>query len=279
MNGQRLQAQLSSMPGAWSSVLPGARARIWWKTPSSVAMISVVAFDSTARLMMPVVEAMKSACASTASSHSGCASTSASGWSIRSCSSRLALNCSCTMQVPGQMIRSGRPACCADPARQVLVGREDQRPALEVVGHLDRVGRGADEIAHRLHLGAAVDVGEHRRAGVGGDEGGELVRRAAVGERAAGLQIGHHDLARGVQDLGRLGHEVDAAEGDHVGFHLLGGLRELERVADEVGEVLDLGLLVVVGQDHGVALALDARDRGLEIVGEVRGRRVGGLRP
>ena len=33
------------------------------------------------------------------------------------------------------------------------------------------------------------------------------------------------------------------------------GLRQLERVADEVGEVLDLGLLVVVREDHGVALA------------------------
>ena len=40
-----------------------------------------------------------------------------------------------------------------------------------------------------------------------------------------------------------------------------------ERVADEVGEVLDLGLLVVVREDHRVALALEARDRGLEIVG------------
>ena len=49
---------------------------------------------------------------------------------------------------------------------------------------------------------------------------------------------------------------------------LLGGLRELERVADEVGEVLDLGLLVVVGEDHRVALALHARDRGLEIDGD-----------
>ncbi len=65
MNGQRLHAQLSSMPGAWISVLclPGAAScfSIWWKTPSSVAMISVSAGDATARSMMPVVDAMKSA--------------------------------------------------------------------------------------------------------------------------------------------------------------------------------------------------------------------------
>ena len=43
----------------------------------------------------------------------------------------------------------------------------------------------------------------------------------------------------------------------------LGGrrlLREAERVADEVGDVLDLGTLVVVGQDHRVALATQAFD-------------------
>jgi hypothetical protein len=83
MNGQRLHAQLSSMPGAWRIVFcfPSAASfcSIWWKTPSSVAMISVLAGDSTARRMMPVVEAMQSACSSTASSHSGWASTSASG--------------------------------------------------------------------------------------------------------------------------------------------------------------------------------------------------------
>ena len=38
-----------------------------------------------------------------------------------------------------------------------------------------------------------------------------------------------------------------------------GLLREAERVADVVGHVLDLGQLVVVGEDHGVALARRAR--------------------
>ena len=103
------------------------------------------------------------------------------------------------------------------------------------------------------------------------DEVAELVGRAAVGERAAGLQIGDHDRALGVQDLRRLGHEVDAAEGDHVALDLLRGLRELERIADEVREILDLGFLVVVGEDHRVALALHARDRGLEIDGDLVG--------
>ena len=49
-------------------------------------------------------------------------------------------------------------------------------------------------------------------------------------------------------------------------------LREAERVPDVVGDVLDLAVLVVVGQDHGVALALEAPDLRDGLPG---GRRVG----
>ncbi len=61
---------------------------------------------------------------------------------------------------------------------------------------------------------------------------------------------------------------MDAAEGDDVAVHALGRLGEGQGVAHEVRQVLDLGLLVVVGQEHGVALALELADRLLEIVGE-----------
>ena len=47
---------------------------------------------------------------------------------------------------------------------------------------------------------------------------------------------------------------MHAAERDHLGVRARGLLREPERVADEVGHVLDLGQLVVVGEDHGAAL-------------------------
>ena len=103
----------------------------------------------------------------------------------------------------------------------------------------------------------------------------ELVGRTAVGERAARLEVRHHDDPLRVQDLRGLGHEVDAAERDHVAVDLRGGLRERERVAHEVGEVLDLGLLVVVGEQHRVALFLEREDRGLEIVGDLVARRSG----
>ena len=102
----------------------------------------------------------------------------------------------------------------------------------------------------------------------------EAVGRAARGEGAACLEIGQHDGALGVEDLRRLGHEVHAGEADDVGLGLLGGLRELQGVADEVGHVLHLAVLVVVREEHRVALALEAADFLLEV--EVGGQIFGG---
>ena len=55
---------------------------------------------------------------------------------------------------------------------------------------------------------------------------------------------------RPAEDVGALGHEVDAAEEDVLGVAATGGLlRELEGVAAEVGELDDLVALVVVAED------------------------------
>ena len=75
--------------------------------------------------------------------------------------------------------------------------------------------------------------------------------------------VGQQDGLVGAEDRGRLGHEVHAAERDHRLVDLRRGLREAERVADVVGDVLDLGHLVVVRQDHGAALARQLADLGL----------------
>ena len=53
---------------------------------------------------------------------------------------------------------------------------------------------------------------------------------------------------------------MDAAEDDHLG---LGGgrlARQPERVADEVGDVLDLRHLIVVREDHSLALGDEPAD-------------------
>jgi hypothetical protein len=47
---------------------------------------------------------------------------------------------------------------------------------------------------------------------------------------------------------------------DHLGVGLRRLAGEAERVADEIRDVLQLGQLVVVGEDHGVALGRERAD-------------------
>ena len=89
-------------------------------------------------------------------------------------------------------------------------------------------------------------------AGVGHDLPGllDLVDVGHVGHGAAGGQVGQdHALVRRGQDVGGLGHEVDAAEDDELGIVAAGRLLgELEGVAGDVGELDDLVALVVVAR-------------------------------
>ena len=85
------------------------------------------------------------------------------------------------------------------------------------------------------------------------------------GERAAGGEIGkQHGLLRR-EDRRRLGHEVHAAEDDDVGVGLRRLAREAERIADEIGDVLHFGALVVVRENDRVALARELLDLVLQL--------------
>ena len=98
-----------------------------------------------------------------------------------------------------------------------------------------------------------------------GAEGGELVRRARVFEAAPRIHVGEHDDLLGAEDLRGFGHEAHAAEGDHVGVGRVRLAAQLKAVADEVREVLDLGLLVIMGEDDGVALLAQPVDLGAKV--------------
>ena len=82
----------------------------------------------------------------------------------------------------------------------------------------------------------------------------ELVGRAASSRLQPASMSGRIDDLFGRQDLGGLGHEADAAKRDHVGIGRLRLARQIKAVADEIGEVLDLRRLVIMGEDDGVAL-------------------------
>ena len=91
-------------------------------------------------------------------------------------------------------------------------------------------------------------------------------------EAAAGVHVGQdHDLVRR-QDLGGIGHELDAAERDDVGIGFSGLARKLEAVAHEIGNVLNFRALVIVPEDHRVALLAQTVDLGAQVeAGKVQG--------
>ena len=164
---------------------------------------------------------------------------------------------------PEQHVAAG---LAGEIAAEMLVGAED-----DLLVHRDLpeddLGRraGDDDVGERFHLRRAVDVGQGDMVGMGLAERLELVGRAAVLEAAAGVHVGQDDDLLGRQDLGGLGHEADAAEGDDVGVGRLRLARQIEAVADEVGDVLDLGLLVIMGEDDGVALLAQPVDLGAQV--------------
>jgi hypothetical protein len=148
-----------------------------------------------------------------------------------------------------------------DVRPEELVGEEQDLPVLGDRSHHRRgVRGGAADVGLGLHVGRGVHVGHDHGAGVLGLPGPEAFHVDGRGQRAASVEVGDvHALVRGEDGRG-LGHEVHAAEEDLVGVGGRGLAGQLERVADNVGDVLDPRHLVVVGQDHGVPLLGQAPD-------------------
>ena len=147
---------------------------------------------------------------------------------------------------------------------EVLVGEEEHAPAPgeRPFQHGAGVRAGADDAAvpsaKGLEVGRRVDV-SYRHQVVYVDHLGEVFPGGLdrfevghVGHAASGGQVGQVDLdlvAR--EDVGRLGHEVDAAKDDGAAGAALGGeLAELVAVAAEIGEPDHFVLLVMVPQDQ-----------------------------
>ena len=161
--------------------------------------------------------------------HSGWIRNSASGFSARVWTMSSGRMPAWTWHSPSQMWKrarrsgsSSKSGLALDEGAEPHVGAEEDLGVGAVLGpdvldHLDRVGGGAAVVGLGLHLGRGVDVHHHQRARVLGLPGAQLVGVDRVGERAAGVEVGDQHLLLGREDRGRLGHEVDAAEGDRVG--------------------------------------------------------------
>ncbi len=156
-----------------------------------------------------------------------------------------------------------------------------ERPVEGDLGVGRRTHDAAVAAAERLDRCAGVHVG-HRYDDVLDPRGGQCVPRlldlgdaSHVGHRAPGSEVGEDHLLLGAgQDVGRLRHEVHAAEHDELRVRARGGVaRELEGVAGDVGELDDLVALVVVPQhEQPVAELLLGGPRAGDQV-RVRGRR------
>jgi hypothetical protein len=116
--------------------------------------------------------------------------------------------------------------------------------------------------AERLQVGSRVDVGHRRDFLVRRQHFGQfapctldLGETGHVGHRTARRQVGKYgDLLGLGQDIRDLGHEMHAAEHDVLRFRLPGQLRQLQRIAGQVGMLVDVGALVMVAEhDHPVA--------------------------
>ena len=113
-----------------------------------------------------------------------------------------------------------------------------------------------------FHASGAVDVGNDVVVLVGVllEVGFQLVGGAGLLEGAAGVFVGEDDCFVGIENLGSLGHKVDAAETDDVGIGFPCLIRETEGVAHIIGDVLNGTHLIVVGENDGVLFFFEAND-------------------
>ena len=89
--------------------------------------------------------------------------------------------------------------------------------------------------------------------------GAQLVGGDRVGERTAGVRVGSSTVFSG-ESIDAVSAMKWTPQKAIVSAPAAAACRERpERIADKIGHVLDLGHLVVVGQDHGVAPAANAR--------------------
>ena len=166
--------------------------------------------------------------------------------------------------------RHGAPGLFHDPGAEILVGDKKNVPVRgDIFDDLHRVAARADDVRERFHPRRTVDVGHDVEVFVRVffEISGELFRRTGVAERATGIQVGNDHGFAGIHNFGGLAHEMDAAEGDDIGLGFRGAVSQTERIAHMVSQLLDLGDLVVVREDDGVAFFFET----LDFVGQKHG--------
>jgi hypothetical protein len=165
--------------------------------------------------------------------------------------------------VPAQHVGAG---LAPDVVAQVPVGCPQDLAALRVQGahHVERTAGGDQPVGTRLHGSAGVRVDHHGTVRVLVAEGAEGIGRTAQVQRAGGVQVGHQHALLGRENLRGLAHEAHAGDDQGLRRMIAAEARHFERVADDaaglLGEVLQVGMHVVMRDHHRIALAQQAAD-------------------
>ena len=208
--------------------------------------------------------------------HSGCTSTSASGMRRAHLGQPVGPDAGMHVALAQPHLDVPVRTHASHVRAQEEVGQEEDALALrDRVDHVQHVAAGAAVVELRLHLGGGVHVPHRDVPGEARLPLPHVGRGDRVGQGAAGGEVGQQDPLLRRQDRRRLGHEVDAAEDDDRGVGLRRLARQPERVTHEVGDVLDLGTLVVVRDHDGIALPREPADLVLQLGDPFRREAVG----
>ena len=97
----------------------------------------------------------------------------------------------------------------------------------------------------------------------------QILSLAAVGERAAGIQVrAEHGFVR-AQELASLSHEVHTAHNHYLGIGFGSLASQCQRITHKVGNILNLTNRVVVGEDNRIFLLAKLSDFSLQVQGLV----------
>ena len=122
------------------------------------------------------------------------------------------------------------------------------------------VSRGAAVVRLGLDVCRRVDVGHDEAVRMLGAPGAHVGGLNRGGERAPGVRIGDQHAFPGIRDRRGLRHEVHAANDEQRRVELSGAPGHLQRVGQDIGQVLDFRPLIVVRENRGVPLGFEGTD-------------------
>ena len=112
-----------------------------------------------------------------------------------------------------------------------------------------------------LYFRGGIDVRHNRRTRVFGPHPFHILGRDGRGQGTPGSSIGNQHRLAGIQDFGRLGHEMHAALDDHRARRARRLDGQLQAVPDEIGNaVIDVRSHVIVREDYRIPLFLQSPD-------------------